>query len=167
MWTGLLVTVHAADIEQSFTTVDGNKTTLQSYKGKPLLIVNIATKCGFTPQLSGLEKVYQKYKDKGLVVLGIPSNDFGGQTPEVDKDVQKFCQLRYGVTFPLADKVSVSGDKKSPLIQWLLNESANKKEIAWNFEKFLVGKDGKVITRFSTTTSPEDKKITKEIEAAL
>lgn len=157
----------AAEIDQSFTTSDGKKTTFQSYKGKPLLIVNIATKCGYTPQLSGLEKVYQKYKEKGLVVLGIPSNDFGGQTPEGDKDVQKFCQLRYGVTFPLAPKVSVSGENKSPLIQWLLSESANKKEIGWNFEKFLVGKDGKVIARYSSSVSPEDQSISKEIEKSL
>jgi glutathione peroxidase len=153
--------------QQNVTTIEGQKTSLSTYKGKPLLFVNIATQCGYTPQLSGLEKLYQKYKSKGLVVIGIPSNEFGGQTPENDKDVKKFCQLNYGVTFPLTSKTTVLGEQKSPLVQWLLKEGPNNKEIGWNFEKFLVSKQGKVLARFESSVTPEDAKLAAAIEQSL
>lgn len=153
--------------QQTVTTIEGQKTTLSQYKGKPLLIVNIATQCGYTPQLTGLEKIYQKYKDKGFVVIGVPSNEFGGQTPEKEADVKKFCQLHHGVTFPLTTKTTVLGEKKSALVQWLLKEGPSQKEIAWNFEKFLVNKEGKVVGRFESSVKPEDAKLVSEIEKHL
>jgi glutathione peroxidase len=160
---------NAADslYQQSVTTIEGKKTTLADYKGKPLLVVNIATKCGYTPQLTGLEKLYQKYKAQGFVVVGIPSNEFGGQTPEGDQDVKKFCQLNHGVTFPLTSKTTVLGEKKSPVIKWLLQQDASGKEIAWNFEKFLVNKEGKMVQRFESAVSPEDAKLISAIESTL
>lgn len=155
--------------DQKITIIDGEKkeTTLGQYKGKPVLVVNIATQCGYTKQLDGLEKIYQKYKGKGLVVLGIPSNDFMGQTPEGDDDVKKFCKLRYGVTFPLTTKQIVKGDKKHPLVAELIKSSGNANEIEWNFEKFLLDKNGKVVGRFKPAIEPESADVTKAIEKAL
>jgi glutathione peroxidase len=152
---------------QKIKSIGGKQMNLSEYKGKPILLVNIATKCGYTPQLNGLEKVYQKYKDQGLVVLGIPSNDFGGQTPENNEGVKKFCKLNYGVTFPLTEKAVVRGEQKHPLIASLITQSSNKKEIGWNFEKFLVNKDGKLVERFGSSTSPEDAQLAKKIEGLL
>jgi glutathione peroxidase len=152
---------------EKITLLDGSKkeTTLEVYRGKPILLVNIATKCGYTKQLDGLEKLYSKYKARGLVVLGVPSNDFGGQTPENDGEVKKFCKLRYGVTFPLTSKVVVKGDAKHPLIAKLI--AKDNQEIAWNFEKFLIDKDGSVISRYKSTVKPEDKVLSDDIEKAL
>lgn len=133
----------------------------------PVLIVNIATQCGYTPQLDDLEALSKKYKDKGLTVLGIPSNDFGGQTPEDDGAVADFCKVNYGVTFPLLQKAVVSGDKKSPLISRLIEKAEKKNEIKWNFEKFLISKDGKKVLRFSSGVKPEDKELTSAIESML
>lgn len=154
---------------EKITVIDGTKkeTTLNEYKGKPILIVNIATQCGYTKQLDALEKVYEKYKAKGLVVLGIPSNDFGGQTPEGDEDVKKFCKLRYGVTFPLTTKSTVKGNDKHPLIADLIAADGKKEEIAWNFEKFLLDKNGKLVGRYKSAVTPDDDQITKAIEKAL
>lgn len=153
--------------QQTVTTIEGKKMSLSDYKGKPLMVVNIATQCGYTPQLSGLEKLYQKYKAKGFVVVGVPSNDFGGQTPEADKDVKKFCQVHHGVTFPLTSKASVLGDKKSPLVSWLLKEGPSAKDIAWNFEKFLINKEGKVVQRFGSSTAPDDAALVSAVEKTL
>jgi glutathione peroxidase len=164
---GTMVQASDSLYQQSVITIEGQKTTLSEYKGKPLLIVNIATQCGYTPQLSGLEKLYQKYKAKGFVVIGVPSNEFGGQTPEKEADVKKFCQLNHGVTFPLTSKTVVLGEKKSPLVQFLLKEGPTQKEIAWNFEKFLVNKEGKVVGRFESSVKPEDEKLTSAIEKSL
>jgi glutathione peroxidase len=153
--------------EQSVTTIEGKKTTLAEYKGKPLLVVNIATQCGYTPQLTGLEKLYQKYKTKGLVVIGIPSNEFGGQTPEKDGDVKTFCKVHHGVTFPLMAKSTVLGAQKSPVVQWLLEQGPSPKEIGWNFEKFLVTPDGKVAGRFESSVKPDSETLTAAIEKTL
>lgn len=154
---------------EKITIIDGAKkeTTLNEYKGKSLLIVNIATQCGYTKQLDGLEKLYAKYKDKGLVVLGIPSNDFGGQTPESDEDVKKFCKLRYGVTFPLTTKQIVKGDKKHPLVADLITADGKSAEIAWNFEKFLIDKNGKFVARFKSSVEPMSDELVKNIEKTL
>ena len=133
-------------------------------KGKLLLVTNIATKCGYTPQLKGLEKLYQKYKDQGLVVIGIPSNDFGGQTPESNEKVQEFCELNYGVTFPLTKKVAISNP--SPLVKEILKRS-KVEAINWNFEKFLFNKDGEFLGHYRSNTKPNSSKITKLIETNL
>lgn len=135
-------------------------------KSSLLLIVNIATKCGYTSQLSELESLYIKYKERGLVIMGIPSNDFGAQTPEQDVEIVKFCKLKYGVTFPLTKKVIVSGDKKIPLIDWLIKKSGGN-EISWNFEKFLINKDGKFIKRYSSSHKPLESQLEKDIQKLL
>ena len=153
--------------QQTIQSIGGEKLALSQYKGKPVLLVNIATKCGYTPQLEGLEKVYQKYQKKGLVVLGIPSNDFGGQTPEKESDVKKFCKLNYGVTFPLTAKTVVKGDKRHPLISSLLSQAKNKKDIGWNFEKFLIDKNGQLVDRFQSSVKPEDTSFQQKIESVL
>jgi glutathione peroxidase len=152
-----------SDIE--LETTDGAKISLENYKEKTILVVNIATRCGYTGQLDDLEKIYKKYKTKGFIVLGLPSNDFGGQTPEENKDVAKFCRLKYGTSFPILKKTSVTGATKHPIIKDLL-EKTDKKEISWNFEKFLIKKDGSV-QRFPSSTNPSSQTFTKAIESAL
>lgn len=148
----------------SIELTDGEKIELSSLKGKTVLIANIATRCGYTGQLDDLEKLYEKYKARGFVLIGIPSNDFGGQTPEDNKEVAKFCRLKYGATFPIASKTVVKGEGKSALIKFLV---ANGEEIAWNFEKFLIGKDGLVIERFKSSVDPLSSDLTKKIESSL
>lgn len=141
----------------SAKTLDGKDVSMSQYKGKVLLIVNVASKCGFTPQYKGLEALYQKYKDQGLVILGFPCNQFGSQEPGTNEEIAEFCSLNYGVSFPLFDKIDVNGDNAHPIYKYL---KANAKgmindEIKWNFTKFLVGKDGYVLDRFATQTTPE------------
>ncbi len=140
---------------------------LNEHKGKVVLVVNIATRCGYTGQLDGLEKLYQKYKSQGLVVLGVPSNDFGSQTPEPDAEVKKFCKLNYGVSFPLTAKLVVQGPKKDPLFRRLTKTESGEKEIGWNFEKFLVDRSGNLIGRFPSGTEPNDTKLISAVTAAL
>ena len=133
-----------------------------------MVIVNTASKCGFTPQYEGLEKVYQQYKDKGLVVLGFPCNQFGAQEPGGKEDIQEFCQLNYGVSFPMFDKIDVNGNDTHPLYEYLKKQATGvlgSESIKWNFTKFLVDRDGKVIDRFAPTTKPED--MVRDIEALL
>jgi len=154
----------------SFTVnaADGKPVSLEQYKGHPVLIVNVASKCGFTPQYKGLEEIYMKYKDQGLQILGFPCNQFGSQEPGTNSEIQEFCSLNYGVTFPVMDKVDVNGKNASPLYNWL-KESApgflGTEMIKWNFTKFLVGKDGKVIKRYAPNEEPE--KIAPDIEKSL
>ena len=174
------------------TTLTGTPATLADYSGKVLLIVNVASKCGLTPQYTALEALYQQFKDKGFVVLGFPANDFAGQEPGTDQEIAKFCSTEYPVTFPLFSKIPVTGPNKHPLYAELIAEapehivagpmreglagfaSANGfpppnelPELLWNFEKFLVGKDGKVIARFAPDMTPDDPRITTAIEEAL
>lgn len=139
---------------------------LADYKEKALLIVNIATRCGYTGQLDELEELYKKYKDKGLAVIGIPSNDFGGQTPEEDKKVAEFCRLKYGATFPISIKVGVTGKDKHELVDYVV-ESAGGGEIKWNFEKFLFDKNGKFVARFRSSIEPEDEKLVEAVKKTL
>ena len=153
--------------EQSIKTIEGKEVKLSQYKGKALLFVNIATQCGYTGQLEGLEAINKKYSKKGLVVIGVPSNDFGGQTPESEKEVAKFCKLNYGVSFPLTAKTSVKGKDKHPVIKSLIDQAKSKDEIAWNFEKFLVNKDGQLVDRFKSSVKPESKELTSKIESVL
>lgn len=159
-----LVTTQAFAV--SITKNNGETIKLEDLKGKAVLVVNIATQCGYTPQLDNLEKVHQKYKDKGLVVIGIPSNDFGGQTPESDKEVAKFCKINYGASYTLSKKSVVKGDGKHPLIANLIKQDGEG-EIRWNFEKFLIGKDGKLVKRFRSGVKPDSDEVTSKIEKQL
>ncbi|MBN1838560.1 MAG: glutathione peroxidase [Campylobacterales bacterium] len=140
------------------TTIEGKKTTLEDYKGKVLLIVNVASKCGFTYQYEGLEKLYKTYKDKGLVVLGFPCNQFSEQEPGNEEEIKNFCSLTYDVTFPMFSKIDVNGAKAHPLYVYLKKEQSGlfgSEGIKWNFTKFLVDKHGHVVERFAPATKPE------------
>ncbi|CAN5811046.1 glutathione peroxidase [soil metagenome] len=151
----------------SATAIDGTEKPLSEYQGKAVLVVNTASKCGFTPQYKGLEEIYKKYEDEGLVVLGFPCDQFGHQEPGTEEEIAEFCELNFGVTFPLFAKVDVNGDNTHPLFEWLKEEKGGAlgSKIKWNFTKFLVGKDGTPIKRYASTTKPE--KIAGDIEAAL
>ena len=149
-------------------SIEGKPAGLASQRGKVLLIVNTASACGFTPQFAGLETLWKNYADKGLVVVGFPSNEFGKQDPGSNDEIASFCELNYGVSFPMMEKVEVNGSKAHPLFKWLTTEAPGllgTTGIKWNFTKFLVGKDGKVLKRYAPTDKPES--ITKDIEAAL
>jgi len=147
--------------------LDGKNKSFADYEGKVLLIVNTASKCGFTPQFAGLEKLYEKYKDQGLEVLGFPCNQFGGQDPGSNEQIGVYCQKNYGVTFPMFSKVDVKGPEAHILFRYLTNNSKGilGNGIKWNFTKFLIGKDGKILNRFAPTTKPED--LESEVQAAL
>ena len=148
--------------------MDGQSVSLRQYAGKVLLIVNTASACGFTPQLGGLEALHKQYAEKGLVVLGFPCNQFGHQDPGSNEEIAVFCQLNYGVGFPMMAKIEVNGDGASPLYRWLTAEAPGllgSKAIKWNFTKFLVGRDGRVLRRFAPQDAP--KKLAIDIEAAL
>ena len=148
--------------------IDGNDVNLGEFKGKVLLIVNVASKCGFTPQYTGLEELYQRFKDKGFEVLGFPCNQFASQDPGNNAQIADFCQRNYGVNFQMMSKIDVNGSGAHPLYQWLCAEAPGllgSKAIKWNFTKFLLGRDGRVIKRYAPQDAPE--KIAKDIEAAL
>jgi glutathione peroxidase len=148
--------------------IDGKDTSLKAYSGKVLLVVNVASKCGYTPQYAGLEALYRKYKDRGFVVLGMPSNDFGGQEPGTEAEIKTFCSSKFDVTFPMFSKLHVKGPEQHPLYAALTGpESSAPGPVKWNFGKFLVGKDGKLITRYDSGTTPDDAKLAEAIEAAL
>ncbi len=147
--------------------IDGKSTELAKYKGKVVLVVNVASKCGLTPQYEGLEALYKKYKDKGFVVLGFPANDFNGQEPGTNEEIKEFCTGTYDVTFPMFSKITVKGEDKHPLYKWLIEHADRHEEIEWNFAKFLVGKNGAVAARFTPQTKPGDPKIAAAIEAQL
>jgi glutathione peroxidase len=150
------------------TTINGKASKLNKYKGKVLLVVNTASKCGLTPQFKGLESLYKKYKDKGLEIIGFPCNQFGQQDPGTNDEIQEFCQMNYGVSFPMYAKIDVNGNNTHPLYQHLKDEAPGllgSKKIKWNFTKFLVNKNGDVIKRFAPTVTPE--KLESEIKAAL
>ena len=148
--------------------IDGKDTSLKQYQGKVLLIVNVASKCGFTPQYANLQAVYQKYKDQGLVVLGFPCNQFGGQEPGTDAEIKQFCSFKYEVTFPMFDKLEVNGANRHPLYVALAGkDSPTAGDIKWNFTKFLIGRDGKIKNRFESKVKPDSPEATSAIEAAL
>ncbi len=149
-------------------TIQGEDKSLGAYKGQPLLIVNVASKCGFTPQYEGLEKLHKEFGPKGLAVLGIPCNQFGSQEPGSEAEIQEFCKLNYGVSFDLFAKADVNGPAAVPLYQWLTGaDSSTPGPIGWNFEKFLIGKDGTIVKRFSSRIKPESADIRKLIEGSL
>lgn len=149
--------------------ISGDETALAGFRGKVALVVNTASRCGFTSQYAGLEELYTTYKDRGFVVLGFPSNDFGGQEPGSNTEIRQFCELKYKTTFPMFEKNPVSGDGKQPVYRFLTEESGSdfQGDPGWNFVKFLVDDKGVVIDRFSSMTSPTSGKITKAIEQAL
>ena len=149
-------------------SINGKPVALKQFEGKVLLIVNTASACGFTPQFGGLEKLHESYADQGLVVLGFPSNQFGAQDPGSNDEIASFCQLNYGVSFPMMAKIDVNGAQAAPLYQWLSQEAPGllgSKAIKWNFTKFLVGRDGRVIRRYAPMDTPA--KLSADIEAAL
>jgi glutathione peroxidase len=149
------------------TTITGEEQPLDAYVGHVALVVNTASACGFTPQFEGLEKLYEKYVEQGLVVLGFPCNQFGSQDSGSNEEIGAFCQKNYGVTFPMFEKIEVNGDGAHPLYQWLREEKGGVlgDKIKWNFTKFLIGRDGTVLKRYGSTTKPE--KIAADIEKAL
>jgi len=148
--------------------IDGKDTSLKPYAGKVLLIVNVASKCGFTPQYTALEATYKKYQDQGLVVCGFPCNQFGQQEPGTDAEIKTFCTGKYDVTFPMFDKLEVNGDNRHPLYVALAGkDSPFPGNIHWNFTKFVIGRDGKIVARFDSKVKPDSPEITAAIEAAL
>lgn len=171
--TGAMCAMAVARADQSspltgeVKKIDGTAVDLAKYKGKVVLVVNVASRCGYTPQYTGLQKLYETYKDKGLVVLGFPANEFGGQEPGSDTDIAKFCSSKYGVTFDMFSKVVVKGPNKSPLYKSLTESATPPGEVSWNFEKFLIGRDGAIVGRYKSAVAPEDAKLTGAIETAL
>ncbi|RRV11314.1 glutathione peroxidase [Pseudomonas sp. p99-361] len=154
--------------ELKLEALNGGELPLAPFKGQVVLVVNVASKCGLTPQYKALENLYQVYKDKGFNVLGLPCNQFAGQEPGSEKEIQDFCSLNYGVSFPLAGKLEVNGAQRHSLYRLLAGEGAEfPGDITWNFEKFLVGKDGLVLARFSPRTAPDDPAVVQAIEKAL
>ncbi|SFJ10435.1 glutathione peroxidase [Thermoflavimicrobium dichotomicum] len=147
-------------------TAQGSEKSLAEYKGYPLLIVNVASQCGYTPQYEGLEKLYQTYREKGLRILAFPCNDFGGQEPGTIEEIQQFCQVNYGVTFEVFDKIHVRESEIHPLYQWLTSQDGEG-DVKWNFEKFLVSSQGKLIRRFRSGVNPLDPELVKAVETEL
>src|SRR5262245_15786203 len=150
--------------------LDGKQVDLSKFKGKVVLFVNVASKCGYTPQYKGLQKLHEDYSKEGLVVIGVPANDFGEQEPGTDKQISEFCTSKYGVKFVMLSKVSVKGDEKTPLYKFLTEKDTNPDspgEIKWNFTKFLIGRDGKIVKRFESKVAPTAKPVVEAIEAEL
>lgn len=150
--------------------IDGTATNLAHLRGRVLLIVNVASKCGFTGQYAGLQKLYETHKDRGLVVLGFPANDFMGQEPGTNEEIAKFCSVQYHVTFPMFEKITVKGKDMHALYRYLTDKATNPQfagPITWNFNKFLVGRDGRIVARFDSRTKPDDQDLIKAVEQAL
>lgn len=157
-------------IDFEVKSIEGKNVDLKQYKGKVLLIVNTASECGLTPQYAGLESLYKKYEGDGLVVLGFPCNQFGRQEPGSDADIKKFCSTEFNVTFPMFSKVDVNGDTATPLYKYLTSKDvkpAGKGKVGWNFEKFLIDREGKLASRFKPQTTPDDADLVKAVEGAL
>jgi glutathione peroxidase len=151
-------------------SIDGKPVSLSEYHGKVLLLVNVASKCGFTPQYAALESLYEKYKDRGLVIVGIPANNFAGQEPGTNEEIKKFCSTKYNVSFPMMAKVSVLGDDKTPLYVFLTDKSVNPQiggDIKWNFTKFLFDRNGKPVARFEPNVTPDSPQVVSAVESAL
>ena len=159
---------HSSIYDFEALSIDGQPAHLSTQKGKVLLIVNTASACGFTPQFAGLEQLWKDYRERGLVIVGFPSNEFGAQDPGSNDEIASFCQLNYGVSFPMMEKIDVNGAKAHPLYQWLTAEAPGllgSKAIKWNFTKFLVDRSGRVVERYGSVDTPE--KIAKDVEALL
>ncbi|MGD0730491.1 MAG: glutathione peroxidase [Terracidiphilus sp.] len=151
-------------------TIDSQPTSLKAYRGKVVLLVNVASKCGYTPQYTALEALYEKYKDRGLVIVGVPANNFAQQEPGTDEEIKKFCSNKYNVTFPMMSKVSVLGDDKTPLYVFLTGKDTDPKfggDIKWNFTKFLFDRNGNPVARFEPNVTPDSPQVTAAVESAL
>jgi len=160
----------ASPLDFTVQDINGKDSKLSQYKGKVVMIVNVASKCGYTPQYEQLEAVYKRYADKGLVILGFPANNFAGQEPGTNEEIQTFCKSKFGVTFPMMSKISVVGDDKAPLYKFLTEKPTAGDfagEIGWNFNKFIVDRNGNLIARYNSKIKPDDKMVTGEIEKAL
>jgi glutathione peroxidase len=160
----------ASIYDYTLDSIDGKPTPLSSFKGKVVLLVNVASRCGYTPQYTGLETLYEKNKDKGFVIVGVPANNFMGQEPGTNQEIQTFCKSKYDVQFPIMSKLSVKGSDKTPLYQYLTSPEQNPKtggEIKWNFTKFLIGRDGQILARFEPAVTPEDPALTSAVSSAL
>lgn len=170
---GVTTSVQAEDavskiLKTPLKDIEGNDTSLEKYKGKVILVVNVASRCGLTPQYEGLEKIQKKYKNQGFTVIGFPCNDFGRQEPGTNKEIVEFCESTYQVTFPLMDKIHVKGPEKHPLYKQLTEDPTPfPGDIEWNFGKFLISPDGKILKRFHPRVTPESKEVIEAIEAAL
>jgi len=151
----------------TLNSIDGQPVALNSYKGKVLLLVNVASRCGYTPQYSALESVYEKYKDRGLVIIGFPANNFGAQEPDTNQEIKTFCTRKYNVSFPMMSKVSVKGGDQTPLYKYLTGMPKTGGEIQWNFTKFLVDRDGNVVARFEPATTPDSPEVISALEKTL
>lgn len=156
---------NAYDFE--FTAIDGLPLPMKQFEGRPVLVVNVASKCGLTPQYDGLEKLYAEYRDQGFAVLGVPCNQFMGQEPGTEAEIAEFCRTNFGVDFPLTSKVDVKGDEAHPFYKWAVEQAGEPAEPVWNFHKLLVGKDGTLINVFGPRTDPNDPEIRKAVEEAL
>ena len=154
-------------LDFTLDSIDGKPYALSQHKGEVLLIVNVASKCGFTPQYEGLEKIYTKYHEKGLTIIGVPANEFGGQEPGTNEEIKHFCSAKYNVTFPMMGKVVVKGDGITPLYKFLTEKGPKPGPISWNFNKYLVNRNGEVIERFDSKVAPESKELNDAIEKAL
>jgi glutathione peroxidase len=161
----MLMFAPASIQEFTINSIDGTSVQLSTYKGKIALVVNVASQCGYTPQYEGLEALYKKYKDKGFVILGFPANNFGGQEPGSNAEIKTFCTRKFSVDFPMFSKISVKGSDQAPLYHYLTKTGGG--EIQWNFTKFLVDRDGKVIQRFESAVEPGAPEMLKAVEAAL
>ena len=157
----------ASPLTGSMKKIDGKEKDLSGYNGKVVLVVNVASQCGYTSQYAGLQKLYDTFKDKGFVILGFPANDFGAQEPGSDSEIASFCSKNYGVTFDMFSKITVKGSGKAPLYKTLTEASNPSGEVGWNFEKFLIDRNGEVIGRFKSGVSPQDPVLITAIEAAL
>jgi glutathione peroxidase len=159
----------AGPLDFKVQDIDGKDVDLSQYKGKVVLVVNVASKCGYTPQYAGLQKLYEGYKDKGFVVLGFPADNFKHQEPGTNLEIKEFCTSKYNVSFPMMSKISVKGEDKHPLYKALTEAPASPfpGEVSWNFNKFLIGKDGKLVARYDSKVKPDDAKLTGEIDAEL
>jgi len=167
----VLTAAHATSIyDFTMKSIDGQPVSLKSYSGKVVLLVNVASRCGFTPQYAGLEALYEKYKDRGLVIVGVPANNFASQEPGTNEEIKKFCSTKYNVSFPMMAKVSVLGDDETPLYKFLTDKSVNPKvggDIKWNFTKFLFDRKGNPVARFEPAVTPDSSEVQAAIESAL
>lgn len=167
---GLTMLSASSIYDFSLKRIDGQEVKLDTYKGKVLLIVNTASKCGFTKQYDGLQELFNRYEKEGLVVLGFPANNFLNQEPGNNKEIESFCRLNFGVSFPMFEKISVAGKTIHPLYKFLTDKKTNPDfagKITWNFNKFLISKEGKIINRFGSTTNPMDEEVISSVEKAL
>ena len=151
----------------NFKDLDGSTLNLSEYKGKVLVVVNVASQCGFTKQYDDMQKIWEEYQDKGIVMIGVPSNDFGNQEPGDSKEIKNFCEAKFGITFPMTEKVNVKGSEAHPFYIWAKENHGKAAVPKWNFHKIIIGKDGKVEDTFASITNPSSKKFIKALEKAL